>query len=206
MAVVAGLLLLAFVYFYVGQAAVLRNGAQTAADAAALSAAQDARDQLRQGWLGVIGEPAMWQQFVEGYGYVAEQSCERASELAALNDAKLSTPGCVPRDLGFTVTVESLGEAVVPGAEGRPAVATASAVIEPLCRFVPPEPDHEPSAETTTEPDPSSSSTAPPEEEDPDLVVDIMCDGEIWEIDPEVDPSLPGPDDLFRVRLTGDNE
>ena len=57
--VVGGLLFLAFAYFAVGQAAVNRNGAQTAADAAALAAAQEARDQLAGqpgGRVAVAGE------------------------------------------------------------------------------------------------------------------------------------------------------
>ncbi|MGV9241848.1 pilus assembly protein TadG-related protein, partial [Streptomyces nigra] len=41
--VAAGLLFLAFAYLAVGQAAANRNGAQTAADAAALAAALDTR-------------------------------------------------------------------------------------------------------------------------------------------------------------------
>lgn len=43
---VAGLLFLAFAFFAVGKASATRNEAQGAADAAALAAAQDARDTL----------------------------------------------------------------------------------------------------------------------------------------------------------------
>src|SRR4051794_28092055 len=49
--VVGGLLFLAFAYLAVGQAAATRNGAQTAADAAALAAAQDLRDKLAGQWV-----------------------------------------------------------------------------------------------------------------------------------------------------------
>ncbi|WP_349239687.1 pilus assembly protein TadG-related protein [Streptomyces sp. CC208A] len=202
MTVIAGLLFLAFVYFAVGQAAVLRNGAQTAADAAALGAAQDAREQLREGWLKVIGDPAQWQRFVRGEGYAVERSCQRAAEFASRNDAEVND--CVPLDFGFTVTVQTegtVGESIVPGTDERRATATASAVVEPLCRFDPPEPSPEP----TPEPDPSSTPPEEPEEEDPDPISGLTCDGEPWEIDPE-DPVLPGVDDLFRVRLTSDDE
>ncbi|MFE7120718.1 pilus assembly protein TadG-related protein, partial [Streptomyces sp. NPDC057654] len=43
---VVGILFLALAFFAVGQAGAKKNGAQTAADASALAAAQDYRDQL----------------------------------------------------------------------------------------------------------------------------------------------------------------
>ena len=49
--VVGGLLCLALAYFAVGQAAVNRNGAQSAADAAALAAALNTRDELADQWV-----------------------------------------------------------------------------------------------------------------------------------------------------------
>ncbi|KAA6219430.1 pilus assembly protein TadG-related protein [Streptomyces filamentosus] len=209
MAVVAGILFLAFVYFAVGQAAVLRNGAQTAADAAALAAAQGARDQLREGWLEVIDEPTQWQRFVQGREeeYDPEQACQRAAVLASLNEAKLLSGGCESIDSGFTVTVQTegtVGESIVPGTDERSATATASAVIEPLCSFVPPEPSVDPSTPPPPGPDPSSAPSEEPEE-DPDPISGLSCDGEVWDVDPEA-PVLPGADDLFRVRLTGDDE
>jgi hypothetical protein len=51
---VAGLLFLALALFAVGQAGATRNGGQTAADAAALGAAEDFRAQLRKGLLDAI--------------------------------------------------------------------------------------------------------------------------------------------------------
>lgn len=208
MAVVAGLLFVAFVYFAVGQAAVLRGGAQTAADAAALGAAQDARDQLRKGWLAVIGNPAQWHQYVRGEDYDTERACREAIAFASLNGAELHPEDCVPLELGFTVTVQTegtVGESIVPGTDERRATATASAVVEPLCSFVPPEPSPDPPSEPPTEPDPSGTPSGEPEEEDPDPISGLTCDGEAWEIDPEA-PALPGVEDLFRVRLTGDDE
>ncbi|MFJ6520209.1 pilus assembly protein TadG-related protein [Streptomyces filamentosus] len=205
-AVVAGVLFLAFVYFAVGQAAVLRSSAQTAADAAALGAAQDARDQLREGWLEVISDPTQWQRFVRGSQdeYATKRACQRAAAFASLNDAELlQNNGCVSIELGFTVTVRTegtVGESIVPGTDERQATATASAVIEPLCSFDPPEPSTPP----PPGPDPSSTpSEEPEEEEDPDPISVLSCDGEDWDIDPEA-PVLPAADDLFRVRLTGD--
>ncbi|MDX2296158.1 MULTISPECIES: pilus assembly protein TadG-related protein [Streptomyces] len=200
-AVVAGLLFLAFIYFTVGQATVLRNGAQTAADAAALGAAQDARDQLRAGWLESIGEPDMWAQFLQGKKYVEEQSCQRAAELASVNGAELSPVDCHSRDLIFTVTVRT--EKSV-GPDGQQATASASAVVEPLCTFAPPTPTEDPTPGTHTEPGPSSSPTGEPEEQ-PEPISGLSCGGEAWDIDLE-DLVLPDVDDLFHVRLTSDDE
>ncbi|MFB7276624.1 hypothetical protein ACFCZV_05910 [Streptomyces hydrogenans] len=202
MAVVAGVLFLAFVYFVFGKAAVLRNGAQTAADAAALGAAQDARDQLREGWLDVAGDPAQWQVFIQGSGYTADRACQKAIDFASVNDALLLREDCLPSELGFTVTVQTkgtVGESIVPGAD-LPATATASAVIEPLCTFDPPEQSSEPSPGADPSPSPEE-----PEDEEPEPISGLDCGGEEWVIDP-ADPELPGAEDLFSVRLTGDNE
>ncbi|MFG3192065.1 pilus assembly protein TadG-related protein [Streptomyces omiyaensis] len=199
-AVVAGLLFLAFVYFVVGQAALLRNGAQTAADAAALGAAQDARAQLREGWIDVIRDPAQWDRFVEGEAYMVDRACVKATVFASLNDAELSPEDCVPLEFGFAVTVHTkgtVGDSIVPGTADRQAVASASAVIEPLCTFDPPEP--------SPEPDPSGTPSEEPDEEEPEPILGLFCNGKDWEIDPLV-PALPEVDDLFRVRLTGDDE
>lgn len=195
---IAGLLLLGFVYFVVGKAAVVRNGAQTAADAAALAAAQDARRQLREGWLGVIDDPTQWQQFVIGDGYDEELACLEAGDFAARNDAEVE--GCSPTRLGFKVTVHStdtVGDSIVPDAVNQQAVASAVAVIEPRCSFDAPEP--------TEEPEPSPSPSTEPEEEDPEPILGLVCDGSPQVIDPE-DPVLPDAGDLFRVRLAGDDE
>ncbi|MFD6758174.1 pilus assembly protein TadG-related protein [Streptomyces roseolus] len=197
-AVIAGLLLLGFVYFVVGRAAGLRNGAQTAADATALAAAQDARQQLREGWLGVIDDPTQWQQFVVGEGYEAELACQEAMVFAARNDATVD--GCSPIRFGFKVTVRStgtVGDSVVPATQGWQAVASATAVIEPRCSFEAPD--------ATAEPEPPPTPPAEPEEEDPVPIVGLECDGSPHVIDPE-DPDLPDAGDLFRVRLTGDDE
>ncbi|MEV6200423.1 pilus assembly protein TadG-related protein [Streptomyces sp. NPDC051771] len=193
---IAGLLLLGFVYFVVGKAAVVRNGAQTAADAAALAAAQDARQQLREGWLGVIDDPAQWQQFVRGDGYESELACQKAMVFAARNGATVE--GCSPTGLGFKVTVRStdtVGDVVVPDRKSQQAVASAVAVIEPRCSFDGPEP--------TEDPEPTSTPSADPE--DPLPIVGLVCDGSPQVIDPE-DPDLPDAGVLFRVRLTGDDE
>src|SRR5690606_38995430 len=81
--VVGGLLFLAFAYFAVGQAAANRNDAQTAADAAALAAAQDKRDQLAGAWVKNLLEPDRWQAIFEGNAEGLGLSCWRADQLAA---------------------------------------------------------------------------------------------------------------------------
>ena len=94
--VVAGLLFLAFAYLAVGQAAANRNGAQTAADAAALAAAQETRNQMAGDWLEVVDDPTKWQDILDGDNAVFD-ACWRAYELADQNDATVE--GCVESEL-----------------------------------------------------------------------------------------------------------
>ena len=202
---IAGLLFLALAYFVVGQAGATRNGAQTAADAAALAAAQDARDQLRDGWLDVILDPAQWDDFIEGRSYDGTAACQQAATFATKNQATLSGEGCgpLPDQEGFSVEVRTLntvGASVVPGTEKQHATATASAVIEPRCTFEAPEPTPEPEEPSPdpTGPDPTPTPTPTPTEPSP--ILGLTCHGVAWEIDPE-DPRLPSAADLFTVRL-----
>ncbi|MFF4656880.1 pilus assembly protein TadG-related protein [Streptomyces sp. NPDC001381] len=178
--VVAGLLFLAFAYFAVGQAAVNRNGAQTAADAAALAAAQETRDQLAGQWALEVRDPAKWQDIFDGVG--ATDSCWRADQLALMNDA---TVYCVPDGpLAYSVTAQTnktVGDSVVPGTADRRAHATATAVIEPLCRFELPGGDAE--------------------DAEDDVLPTLTCDDGDWVLDPEDLTDLPGPQDLFDVHL-----
>ncbi|MFJ6105036.1 pilus assembly protein TadG-related protein [Streptomyces sp. NPDC092359] len=208
-AVIAGLLFLAFAYFVVGAATTLRGGAQTAADAAALAAAQDARDQLRTEWLSVIGDPAQWDPILRGRGYLDGPACRRAADLADRNGAALAASGgCEPLatgDEGFRVTVRTtgtVGRSLVPGTESQRAEASAEAVIEPLCRFDPPEPTAPPTESTAPPTEPGGpDQPEDPGPEEPEVVTGLTCGGEEWEIDP-ADPVLPGASDLFTVRLT----
>lgn len=175
---VAGLLFLAFAYFAVGQAAVNRNGAQTAADAAALAAAQEARDQLADLWIVDVRDPAKWQGIFDGNG--ADDTCWRAFELAAMNDA--GNVECGPDGLlGYSVTVQAnkpIGASVVPGTADRRAHASATAVIEPLCTF-----------------------QVPGEDAEGDVLPKLTCEDGDWELDPEDLTDLPAPEDLFDVHL-----
>ncbi len=176
---VAGLLFLAFAYLAVGQAAANRNGAQTAADAAALAAAQDTRDQLAGEWVKNVRDPTVWRRIFDGDAEGIVDSCWRAYELAAQNGAGVD--GCDPDGLlGYTVAVttnKSVGDSIVPGTESIRSTATASAVIEPLCEL------------------PSEGAE---EGELPQLTCE---DGVIWTLDPEDLTDLPEPQDLFDVHL-----
>jgi hypothetical protein len=178
--VVAGLLFLAFAYLAVGQAAGTRNEAQTAADAAALAAALEVRDQLAGEWLENLKDPAAWEGIFNGEVQVAD-ACWRAHQLAARNDAHVQ--GCgTEGPLGYRVDVETdepVGDSVVPGTEGMYAKASAKAVVEPRCTF-------ELSAEG------AGDEELPP----------LDCEGEEWDLSPDDDPAdLPDPEDLFEVHL-----
>jgi hypothetical protein len=197
--VVAGLLFLAFAYFAVGQAAVNRNGAQTAADAAALAAAQETRDQLAGKWLDAVLDPTQWQDIFDGDVGLAP-ACWRAYELAAQNDASVDT--CQD---GLRTTVEvqankSAGDSVIPVTSTTRAHAFATAVIDSLCTFRPPDqPSGEPSSEPSGEP-----SGPPGEDDEDDVLPTLTCEDGDWELDPDDLTDLPGPEDLFDVHLATD--
>ncbi|MFD8910360.1 pilus assembly protein TadG-related protein [Streptomyces sp. NPDC059575] len=187
--VVAGLLFLALAYLAVGQASVNRSGAQTAADAAALAAAQNARKQLTDAWLQDLADPAKWGDIFEGKG--VQDPCWRAGQLAAQNDADLTL--CDPGLLRYTVEVKTnkpVGDSVVPGTENIRSTESATAVIEPLCTFDPPDHESEP-------PDPETGDPEPGGDELPELT----CGEKAWPLHADDDTGLPGPDDLFDVHL-----
>ncbi|GHF64384.1 hypothetical protein GCM10018783_37310 [Streptomyces griseosporeus] len=172
-----GLLLLALAYFAVGQAAANRNGAQTAADAAALAAALDTRDQLAGQWLKDLRDPEKWQAIFDG-NVAVTPSCWRAYQLAEQNDAHAQ---CTPTGLlSYRVEVETnkaVGDSVIPGTESQHAKATANAVIEPLCGL-------------------------PADGAQSDELPRLACKDKEWELDPDAPADrLPKPQDLFDVHL-----
>ncbi|MGW3507213.1 pilus assembly protein TadG-related protein [Streptomyces sp. NPDC000994] len=177
--VVAGLLFLAFAYLAVGQAAANRNLAQTAADAAALAAAQDTRDQLAGKWAETVLDPTQWQDLLDGDA-AQMKGCWRAAQLAQLNEAHVDD--CQPSLLRYTVYVQtdkSVGESIVPGTEDKHSKAHASAVIEPLCTFDPPDEGSE----------------------GKDVLPRLTCKNRNWDLDPQHLTGLPRPEDLFDVHL-----
>ncbi|WND40288.1 pilus assembly protein TadG-related protein [Streptomyces sp. BB1-1-1] len=176
--VVGGLLFLALAYFAVGQAAATRSEAQTAADAAALAAALETRDQLADQWFTSILEPDSWQAIFDGKAPVSS-ACWRAHELAARNDASVT---CHPDGLlAYTVvaeTNETVGDSIVPGTEDQKATESATAVIEARCSF-----------------------ELPAEDAGEDDLPSLSCKGEEWELSPDDLVDLPKPEDLFDVHL-----
>ncbi|MFH0521437.1 pilus assembly protein TadG-related protein [Streptomyces sp. M41] len=181
--VVAGLLLLAFAYLAVGQAAANRNSAQTAADAAALAAALDTRDKLTDEWVENVLDPTKWQDIFDGVG-AALEGCGRAMQLAAQNDA---TALCRPQfglPPGYEVeatTTEPVGDSIVPGTETVRSKATATAVIEPRCEFELPDQESGDGGDA--------------------VLPQLICEDRKWTLDPDDLDDLPGPEDLFDVHL-----
>lgn len=183
---VAGLLFLAFAYLAVGQAAVNRSGAQTAADAAALAAAQSRRDYLAGEWLGTVTDPTEWQNIFHGKVSL-NRTCQRADQLAAQNDGEVAAcDDSQPLDITVQVkTNKRVGNSVVPGVEDIRSAQWATAVIEPLCTFDPPGSEGE--------------------EDTPTPLPELTCDGgKVWEPNPDDPEDLPGPEDLFDVHLAAD--
>ncbi|MFH9853099.1 pilus assembly protein TadG-related protein [Streptomyces althioticus] len=184
---VGGLLLLALAYLAVGQAAANRNGAQTAADAAALAAAQERRDQLSGAWAENFLDPEKWRDIFDGLAEGLTPTCWRAEQLAAGNDATVLN--CDADGLlSYTVQVQTnktVGDSIVPGTETKKSRATATAVIEPRCGFELPAPEEDEDAEEGKE------------------LPALTCKGGIdWELDPETPADLlPQPEDLFDVHL-----
>ncbi|HCA88304.1 MAG TPA: hypothetical protein DEQ61_24285 [Streptomyces sp.] len=177
--VVAGLLFLAFAYFAVGQAAATRNGAQTAADAAALAATQHARQHLFDGFLDAIKDDGPWEDWLGSDGFSMGGTCAEADDFASRNASKSIEcgPASGPED-GVTVKVETnytVGQSIVPGSEDVHGRAEATAVIEPRCRL--------------------------DDSEDNDSI-QFTCNGEDWVIDPDEEESLPEAADLFSVYLS----
>ncbi|MFD3499551.1 pilus assembly protein TadG-related protein [Streptomyces sp. NPDC058678] len=178
--VVAGLLFLAFAYLAVGQAAANRNGAQTAADAAALAAALDTRDQLADKWVEDVLDPTQWQDIFDGEIPGLVDSCGRADALATQNDAAVNGCGW-PTPLEYTVEVETnkpVGDSIVPGTENMKSVESATAVIEPLCTF-----------------------ELPGDDVGDDVLPQLNCRDRDWDLDPDDLTVLPEPEDLFDVHL-----
>jgi hypothetical protein len=178
------LLFVAFALFAFAQAAAARSGGQSAADAAALAAAQESRDELTDNFLRDIINPAMWVVWLSGEGPVTDGAAGAAA-LANQNDSNVIAGPEKTLAKGFSarrVQVETRytsGKSVVPGTDKK-AKAEATAVIEPRCIIGP--------------------------ESDPTKLVFVHCkDGKIWSIDPKKVVELPGllpkPKDLFSVHL-----
>ncbi|MFF4162126.1 pilus assembly protein TadG-related protein [Streptomyces sp. NPDC001741] len=202
---VAGLLFLAFAFFAVGKASATRNGAQGAADAAALAAAQQARDEIGPAFLGALLLPGGLNDFF-GDHYISGAPCNQAQRFAADNRADV-VGGCEWRS-GYqrdevTVRVKTrntVGDTVIPGTESKHATAEATAVIEFRCSWKPAEKPDE-----GTSPQPDEEKDEDDKEETPGPVT-FDCDGRNrFEIDPlHPDPWAELGKALFAVHLIND--
>ncbi|MFD5412355.1 pilus assembly protein TadG-related protein [Streptomyces nojiriensis] len=198
--VVAGLLFAALAFFTIGQASVRRSDAQGAADAAALAAGREARDELLLGLDLAALKPGDWKKVVEGDFFTAGEACAAAEAFAAKNDAK--TTGCdsslLPR---VTVTVETngtLGESVIPETGSMHGTATATALIESKCHL-----GAAPSPIPTPTPTTPAGGGSPSPTPNPSRVT-FTCGGALIELDPLNPGSLKAlTKKLFSVRLVG---
>jgi Flp pilus assembly protein TadG len=169
-------------FFAFAQAAASRNTAQTAADAAALAAAGEARDQIVEQLSQAIADGDDWQDWlmdptVPGPVGAAAERLASANGASLVAGPQLTVVSGYP---GFRVQVQrndSVGKTVIPGTEGMHAKADAVAVLRPRCEL---------DGET-----------------EPDEPVELDCDGEIVDIDPEnFEPDdLPDASVLFSVNL-----
>ncbi|MEW2413748.1 pilus assembly protein TadG-related protein [Streptomyces sp. NPDC046866] len=194
---IVGLLFAALAFFVVGQAGVTRSNAQGAADAAALAAAGEARDNVFLGLDLLNLKPTDWAKLAEGDLLTGKGACGKADELAALNDA--TTAQCNAAIPVVTVRVRTngtVGRSVVPGTENVHGEATAKARIKPRCSLrsapVPTPPTQ------TADPTPAASPSPSPGAGG----VTFVCDGKPLTLD----PAKPGPltklaRALFTVRL-----
>ncbi len=173
------------------QAASARNGAQSAADAAALAAAQEARDELVLDLEDAIGTDDNWldrldlpgDEGLPGNGSY-DGAYDAAQRLAAENDSTVQDFGSAQVDghPGFRVGVRTnytVGDSIIPTTEDMRAQAHAVAVVRPRC-------DIDTDADT-----------------DPKKPVELVCDDETVNIDPEdFDPDdLPDASVMFSVHL-----
>lgn len=215
---VGGLLFLALAFFAVGQAAATRNGAQTAADAAALAAGQTYRDLLTKSLLDGLRDgsyatdPAAWKDLLNGRGAPSDAACASADWFAGRNGADVSGLGCVPDSwpTSFAVTVttrNTVGNSVIPMTRSTHAKSAATSVVGPRCTLAAPAPA----------PAPADGGGGPGGEggtggadgkgggkgkDGPGHApVELRCDGKRWALDPDHLQDLPEASDLFSVRL-----
>ncbi|MGQ4357347.1 pilus assembly protein TadG-related protein [Streptomyces drozdowiczii] len=201
-AAVAGLLFVGLVLFAFGEADVQRNGAQSAADAAALAAAKESRSLVESQLRAHLTDPDYFRTvFSASFLGEPDNSCWKASVFAARNKAgAVRCRQLADGRWGYEVRLESdkgLSTDIVPGTEGKKAEATAVAVVEPRCTFVvaaSPSPSPDPSAEPDASPDPADAS-----------IGEMSCDGgQDWTVDPEGAALMPDAAALFSVRLAED--
>ncbi|GAA3755088.1 hypothetical protein [Streptomyces tremellae] len=200
---IAGVLFAALAFFVVGQAGATRNGGQSAADAAALAAAQQSRDDFKAAFLKNLADPDYLERIFDGsFAGPAGDACGAATEFANANSADVVA--CSPLGdgrWGFSVDVvtqNTVGKSVVPGTENTRARTHATAVVVPRCGF-----DAAPGASVPASP-PAASSGPQGDGRQPLGQVspgDLRCPGGDISVDPGHLDLLPDMSDLFTVRL-----
>ncbi|MGW2919423.1 pilus assembly protein TadG-related protein [Streptomyces angustmyceticus] len=213
---VGGLLFLALAFFAVGQAAASRNGAQTAADAAALAAGQKYRDLLTEDLLDGLRDgsyesnPAAWKDLLSARGAQSAPACASAGWFAGRNGARLSGSGsgsgCLPGSwpTSFAVQVTTLkpvGNSVIPKTSSTHAEAGAKSVVAPRCTLDPAEDDPDAPDDKGGGGGKDDGGGKGGKGEDDAAPLDLTCDGKHWKLDPDDLRDLPGAADLFSVRL-----
>ncbi|MCX0245742.1 pilus assembly protein TadG-related protein [Streptomyces drozdowiczii] len=203
-AAVTGLLFVALIFLAFGEADIQRNGAQSAADAAALAAAKESRGLLAPDLEAHLTDPDYLDSvFNAAFVGVTGDACGKAADFAARNRA--SEVRCRPLAdgrWGYEVSLRSdkgMSTNVIPGSAGKKATAVAVAVVEPRCTFIPDpgsDPDEDPSPDPSPTPDPDAPDT-------PDKPIGkVRCDGGLeWGIDPEGTEPMPDMADFFSVHL-----
>ncbi|WP_103504810.1 hypothetical protein [Streptomyces sp. SM14] len=200
---VSGLLLIALTFFVFAQAAFTRSGGQSAADAAALAAAREARDSLHDRFLEAADAgDADLGDLLDGLDFRTAAACTAAAELAGSNNATVVS--CEPAGSrpGYRVTVETLdtvGESVIPGTENATATATAVAVIENLCRLENVEEDDE--GDDGGDDDAGEDGGDDGDDAELPRWIELGCEDRDWGFDPAEEDELPEPRDLFRIHL-----
>ncbi|MFE1174794.1 pilus assembly protein TadG-related protein [Streptomyces sp. NPDC058773] len=205
---VGGLLFLALAFFAVGQAAATRNGAQTAADAAALAAGQKYRELLRKGVLDGLRDgsyrtdPTAWEELLNGRGIDSGAACESAGWFAGRNDARLSGSGCTPDSWPTSFAVEVItndpvGDSVIPTTSTKHASAEATSVVGSRCTLDPASDDDTGGTDDKGGKEGDGGKGG----KDDDAPVNLTCDGKRWKLDPRHLTELPDAADLFSVRL-----
>lgn len=136
-----------------------------------------------EGLEGAIGVDDNWLDWLDPDEATGAGATAAAQDLAAANDSTLQG-GAQPVEVngfpGYRVEIQTnytVGESIIPGTETKHATAEATAVIEPRCDFEAPE--------------------------DPQDLVQLNCDGQLIDIDPEdfVLDDLPDASVLFSVYL-----
>ncbi|AZK96224.1 hypothetical protein GTW66_26330 [Streptomyces sp. SID5473] len=208
---VALVLFAALAFFVVGQAGAVRNGTQSAADAAALAAAQESRDRVGDDLWTLPLDPDLLRRIFEGdFTGPSGAACDAAAALAERNKATIERCGALGDGRwGFFVQALSanpVGDTVVPGTGSARARQSATAVVESRCTFDP-APAPSPSPEPPEGPGDPSASPPPGDGEEPPEpppIGELHCDDGDFTLDPERPDDFPAMSDLFTVRLAED--